>query len=236
MTKVFSSTGTTVGLSAERTAIATPVSGMQFYETDTSTLYIYTGSAWVALASAAAPPALQLINPTSVAGTGVTNTNGIITASTSSAASVNGVFTTNYDNYRVIWSSSAYSNAGQTQTNIRLRAAGSDNANSNYYWARNYSGATTSGASNVDLGTVWQMGDTNTPLHSFSMDVYSPFLTRRTSFISQTAAWQNATSNFFLINTAGTTSVTTSYDGFTISASTGTLSGELRIYGYRNSI
>jgi hypothetical protein len=68
------------------------------------------------------------------------------------------------------------------------------------------------------------------------MDIYSPYLTRKTSMTSQAASWQGATSQFFMINTAGTTSVTTSYDGFTLFPNTGTFSGQIRVYGYRNSI
>jgi len=55
-------TSTTKGLllprmtSAQRTAIASPAAGLMVYETTTSSIYIYNGSAWVQLASGGASP------------------------------------------------------------------------------------------------------------------------------------------------------------------------------------
>jgi hypothetical protein len=237
MPKAFPNTGVTiVDNSSDIPAASASLEGFIVFQKDTNELKICDGTNWIGVVDTDAPNGLVLINPTSVAGSGVTLSNGTVTISAASSASVNGVFSSLFDNYRVIWSPSAYSNAAQTQTNIRLRVSGADNSNANYYWSRNFFGDGVGGGSSVNLGTVWQLGDTNTPLHYFTMDIYSPFLSRRTSFTAQTAAWQTATSVFFLINTAGTTSVTTSYDGFTLSASAGTFSGELRIYGYRNSI
>ena len=40
MAKAYGGLGATVGLSTDRIAMATPVTGLQFYETDTNTLYI----------------------------------------------------------------------------------------------------------------------------------------------------------------------------------------------------
>ena len=47
MAKSFPNTGATVGLAADRSALASPFAGMQFFETDTKALYLYDGSAWV---------------------------------------------------------------------------------------------------------------------------------------------------------------------------------------------
>lgn len=52
MAKSFHGLGTTTGLAADRSALASPVAGQQFYETDTNTLYVYTGSAWVKVLTA----------------------------------------------------------------------------------------------------------------------------------------------------------------------------------------
>jgi hypothetical protein len=48
MAKSFPNTGVTTGLAADRTAMTGMYAGQQFFETDTSILYIYTGSEWSA--------------------------------------------------------------------------------------------------------------------------------------------------------------------------------------------
>ena len=47
MAKSFPNTGATVGLAADRTALASPFAGMQFFETDTSRNWLYNGSTWI---------------------------------------------------------------------------------------------------------------------------------------------------------------------------------------------
>lgn len=52
MPRAYAGLGMTTGLAADRSALASPVAGQQFYETDTSTLYLYTGAAWIKIPTA----------------------------------------------------------------------------------------------------------------------------------------------------------------------------------------
>ena len=47
MAKSFPNTGATVGLAADRSALASPFAGMQFFEADTSRNWFYNGSTWI---------------------------------------------------------------------------------------------------------------------------------------------------------------------------------------------
>jgi hypothetical protein len=47
MAKSFPNTGATVGLAADRSALASPFAGMQFFETDTKRNWLYNGSTWI---------------------------------------------------------------------------------------------------------------------------------------------------------------------------------------------
>jgi hypothetical protein len=209
------------------------------FETDTNRLVIYNGTSWVYVADTDSPPAMELISPTSVAGTGVTNSSGNITFSGSSTVSVNGIFSSTYDNYKLIINMTNNSVNGSLW--LRMRTAGTDNSSSNYTYAglNSYSGssitnAITSGgtqtffiASNMD--TVYY------PNMPVTFDIFQPFLTYRTAYYGFIPNPVNPQSYFSYVG--GAMSVTTSYDGFSIfNGNGGTISGSMRVYGYRNSI
>jgi hypothetical protein len=215
------------------------IKGTMIFETDTNRLVIYNGTSWVYVADTDSPPAMELISPTSVAGTGVTNSSGNITFSGSSTVSVNGIFSSTYDNYKLIINMTNNSVNGSLW--LRMRTAGTDNSSSNYTYAglNSYSGssitnAITSGgtqtffiASNMD--TVYY------PNMPVTFDIFQPFLTYRTAYYGFIPNPVNPQSYFSYVG--GAMSVTTSYDGFSIfNGNGGTISGSMRVYGYRNSI
>ena len=47
MAKSFPNTGVTTGTAADRAALTSPFAGMQFFETDTNKVLVYSGSSWV---------------------------------------------------------------------------------------------------------------------------------------------------------------------------------------------
>ena len=47
MAKAYGGLGATVGLSADRTAMAGMVAGQEFFETDTKKTYVYNGTSWI---------------------------------------------------------------------------------------------------------------------------------------------------------------------------------------------
>lgn len=180
---------------------------------------------------------LNLIVPTSAATTGGSysiGTNGTLTFTSASTISLNGVFTSTYDNYRVFITISSASSGAYLYT--RFRANGSDNSTTNYRYA-NTLWNTVSGATqntlliNNDTAFAIARVDNFTGTFDSVIDIGQPFNSAFTTYkgkgTGSVVVGQNygqiMDSNGFFIDT-------TSFDGFTIYNST--MSGKIRVYGY----
>jgi hypothetical protein len=182
---------------------------------------------------------LVIITPTSVSGTGVTSSGGLISVSAATTITVNGVFSAAYDNYRIVITlvSSA---AAAISSNFRLTASGTpDSTAGNYYYAstgRVSDGSATSDSSGT-TATRFVIGSSGTGLGQLgtSIDLFNPFAAQRASLSTQ-YSYFNTPTLFYSFNLMGAMTVTTSYDGFEISTGTATTqTGSIRVYGYQNS-
>jgi hypothetical protein len=216
---------------ARSSAIGTAVSeGMVSYLKDTDLVESYNGSAWSSIAPASTS-GLNLVTPTSVAGTGVTFSGGAVSFSASTSVSVNGCFTSTYENYQImVYLANASASAA---IHLRFRASGADNSSANYARSKFY--ITNANASGSDSGSTGanefiltdSIGSNSAAL---TLNVYQPQVAQKT--MHQTIS-TTGTGNTQL-NT-GSMTVTTSYDGFTILPASGNVTGVLRVYGMRNS-
>lgn len=160
----------------------------------------------------------------------------LITTSTFSAVSsvsVNNCFTSTYENYRVLVS--AYGSAA-VAGRIRLRASGVDASGAtDYITQEHYTVSTTvAGAgSNTSSGAWCSLytveGDT-----AAVMDIFAPALARHTHVVA-TSGGRNTATTMYIQSDATVHLLATAYDGLTLYPASGTFSGTLRIYGYRNS-
>jgi hypothetical protein len=175
---------------------------------------------------------LSLITPTSIAvtgGSGSISSGGGISFTSASAISLNGCFSATYDNYKILIDLTGSETNGAS---IRLRASGTDSASAysrQYVYADNTSplyGRVTSQSS-------WGAIDyTSTTRSSVSYDIFNPFLTRVTS-MSGVANTKYPTVQTIPINAYGH-DTGNSYDGISLIASGGNITGTIRVYGYRN--
>lgn len=155
------------------------------------------------------------------------------TFTTSSAVSFNNCFTSTYDHYRIVYSTTDFSSALANETNIRMRVGGVDNSTSgNYKWARTYGGFSTSGSQNTST-TQFQVAASTDAQHYAVVDIFYPQAAQATTYVSTAYMAEGATNNFIAIY-GGTMTVTTQYDGFTIFPIAGTFNGVVRVYGYKN--
>ena len=186
---------------------------------DTDTTQYYDGSTWQAVGGASG---LTLVSAT--------------TFSAVTSVSVNSCFTSTYANYRVVFSNMTYAApSGTTNTSLRMRAAGTDNSSANYDWARVFAGSTSTvggGASIAATSFLLASGAGVVTLEG-SFDMLDPQNTAKTGLFAQTIARESSTA--YVTNTSGLTTVTTSYDGFTLLCSNGNFAGTVRVYGYQNS-
>ena len=201
----------------------------------TATL-VRTGSdAWTVIRQGADAPGMDLITPTSVAGSGVTVSGGKVSFTGATEVSVNGCFTSAYDNYMLMCDLTAAS-ASNSDITARLRLSGT-NATTNYAGVRTYSngGAVNTLTTGTYNAFFMTSADTSIPtIPSFSAKLFRPAIAVATTSLvealqssSGSAVFQNLMSMYH--------STATAYDGISIISGSGNIAGTLRIYGLRNS-
>lgn len=207
--------------SARTAAIASPQEGMISYLKDTNSTEYYSGSAWVAIGgSSGGLTPVASSSPSAV-----------------SSVSINNCFSSTYKNYLILANFTASANG---QINMRLRASGTDNTSSNYVWngAYQYIGAASSAFTTVSSG---QPGTQTQFILSYAdtggeniqnINVYSPQASEKTTFTNTAIAAYPSTNYMLSDRRAGIMTVSTSYDGFTLFADSGTITGTIKVYGY----
>jgi hypothetical protein len=182
------------------------------YLEDTNQYASWDGSSWVS------PFGLTFLNRTTFTGAG--------------SISINNVFSAAYDDYRILMHITATSGAGAI--GLRLRASGVDNTSANYYNNRFYAFGNTSASEGAGAETSFGATlERSAGTSAGAYDFFTPFATGITSMVGL---------NHFLYGTAqhssfksGQTTVTTSYDGFTLFPNSGTITGNIEVYGYRRA-
>ena len=159
------------------------------------------------------------------------------TFTTSSNINVNSCFSATYQNYIVqiiISDTSAASDAF-----MRLRASGTDATGSDYRWANvyNHSGASVPGGAASASATSFNdyfLGYDSGGKVVMTATMFRPNQATST-FITSHQASNPLNTNFYNNIRAGVHTVTTAYDGFSLTTSSGTITGNLRVYGLANS-
>lgn len=212
------------GTASRAASIPTPIEGMYTNLEDTDDLQFWNGSAWVS------PFGL----------TRLVNQN--VTAS--SGYAVDNVFTSQFPNYKVVIKVDAMSAGNIVAMNMQYRRAGVTQTATNYYAGTFYmsidGGATgvftrSNGAGNIYLGAC---GVPSTP-SLFNLDIFSPNVsTTFTQHTLQAMTHYNGTSVANSSNVplwgGGTHNVNTDLDGIILTPGSGTWTGNVKIYGYRN--
>jgi hypothetical protein len=183
---------------------------------------------------------LSLITPTSIATTGGSATSsisstGAVSFTSASAISLNGVFSSAYENYKIVINITGVST--QMDILMRLNNNGTDNTSGIYSrgGVYNYINGTPTALASVG-DTKWQLGFVNSGTGSknaFSIDMYRPNIAAETT-ASSLGVWNN-NSTFAGFFCGYLHDSATSFNGFTMYPNTGTInSGTIRVYGYKN--
>jgi hypothetical protein len=178
----------------------------------------------------AAPTAAAGTNTTQLATTAFVQAAGgltLITAESFSAVSavnINGCFTSTYQSYRVI---ARFTNSTTGVLGYRLRASGTDAT-------ANYEGVLLIGLAGSSASNAWDTSrvdfDNNTSgSNLIASEIDSPQLATRTMFLNTLVR-----TNTVVGVHNGSHTASTSYDGLTLFTGAGTITGSIRIYGYRN--
>jgi hypothetical protein len=144
--------------------------------------------------------------------------------SASASTSINDVFSTTYDNYKIVIYTSADSDRDIL---LRLRVGGTDNSTaSSYVWHRHASFAGTALFSDTS-DSYWNIGCSATAAKFPQIvELGNPFIAEATG-ITATGGRHTLTQV-----TTGYHNQNTSYTGFTIFPNTGNITGKVSVYGY----
>jgi hypothetical protein len=143
-----------------------------------------------------------------------------------SSQSVNDVFSATYENYRIV----CYieSSAGVT-LDFRLRVAGADNSTASSYIKQDQGAFSSTGTPNTLTANRFQdviYMATTPDISSFVMELQKPFLATQTAGNVIGGRSNNILTSQLRHNQS------TSYDGFTLIPSSGTITGKVSVYGY----
>ena len=152
-----------------------------------------------------------------------------------SSQSVNDVFSSAYTNYLVLFNVTA-TNAATADIFMRLRVSGADDSTNNYsnYFTGINSG---SGANNYVANSVsnWTFTSQHSSLtigyNAARIELFGPNETNATEFTAQTIGLTSG-GQFFSWSGAGLHNVTTAYTGITWLKSTGTMTGQVQVFGF----
>ena len=209
-------------------------------------MFVWSGSAWVSVATeveslanyatinyADNQPGMKMVVPTSVAvgsGSGSVSTSGAVTFSGASSVSINGCFSSTYDNYRIVFTIPT-AGAGAPFIGLQMRTGSTNASGSNYYGQSVLGSSTSITGERLVATTTFRFARTETGNGgSAVMDIYRPFLAASTNFTSTGGIYDDA--QVLIYN--GQHRVSTSYESFTIIPESSNITGTIRVYGYKN--
>jgi hypothetical protein len=208
------------GSAARSSAIGTAnfEEGMVSYLTDTDKVEAYNGTNWVSVAPTTSQ-GLTLINTTSF--------------SAVASQSVNDVFSATYRNYRIIITGTGSADEG---FNFRFRVGGADASGSEYWFGFMFiafNSASYQAPTVAENSTALTFGELGKSANTIVLDVGGPFLAATTSLNGQmTFSRGTSTGQARTFQGGCFHDLATSYTGFTFFPTSGTMTGEVSVYGY----
>jgi hypothetical protein len=182
----------------------------------------------------AAGDGLVTMTPTSVSVTGAGSSatiaaDGSVDFTSAETLSLNSVFSSAHDNYCIVIRCST---AATTNVAIqyKLRAAGTDTTGSDYTYQYLEVTSTSVGGARAGTQTIGRMGQTsNTQRSGAVAHFYGPYLAQPTASRSVTVGGLDSA---YIQDQATTHSLSTSYDGITISLTASNMTGNVVVFGY----
>jgi len=171
---------------------------------------------------------LVVMTPSSIAYSGTSasiNADGSINFSAVSNMTLNGIFTSDYDNYMLTVRLTSTNNQSVA---AQLTLAGTP-ANSGYAVQWIAAQSTTLSANRITSSATTYIGDMATVSSGFSCYFFGPSLAQPTAIRSVEIFGQNSAEIF---DFASTHSTATSYDGLKMQTSIGTMTGLLTVFGF----
>lgn len=153
-------------------------------------------------------------------------------------AAINNCFSTKYDFYKIIVSDFTFTDAGIVNLYVRYNTSAGDDGSTNYFcqYTRVYGNGTSAngGASSANIFTLGAKS-TGAP-GNLVMEIQNPAIAKVTTGVFQNHTYQSDIATYIAVQGGMTFAATNVFTGFTIGKSgTGTMSGNVKVYGYRNA-
>jgi hypothetical protein len=198
-----------------------------------SSTYLAQSSASTTYAPVAAGGLVQII-PTSISntsGTASVSSKGLVTFNGVSSLSLNGVFTSTYKVYKIFWIGRHSANTG---CNMRLRASGTDSSASDHSYAVTYSNSSGGPSRYVQgLNSAFETGAAWDQYNQREITLSNPTDTTYEKMFFLTWASRNSVNGYEGGVYAGWKASTLSFDGFSLITQSGTMLGQISVYGVR---
>jgi hypothetical protein len=171
--------------------------------------------------------------PTSTAGTGTitTSTGGTVSVTGSGAVRLNGVFTSLYSTYVVVFDFPSLSTSATISA--RLSAGGTDDVGSNYVTQVLQGSGAAAAAASSGAAASFLIMNTGSVEASGEVWLYAPARTSASRLVATTMGTLSGTS-VVIQSSAGRHSLTTGFDGITLTISAGTMLGTISVFGMNN--
>lgn len=169
------------------------------------------------------------MTPTSVnvaGGTASIRVDGGVDFASATSLSLNGVFTSEYDNYMIVV---RHIGSGNNGIRGRMRLAGADASGANYARQWLLVSSTSITAARETSQSEFRSGSTSANRGGDALYVYGPALAQPTAF---RAVSSYSIDGAGIFDTASTHSLSTAYDGVTLLMTAGNFTGMVTVYGY----
>ena len=175
---------------------------------------------------------MVIMRPTSIVVAGAGSSASIRAAggvefASATSLSLNGVFTSDFDDYMIVMSGA--SSAGDLGIQLRYRASGTDASGSDYTHQRIVAQSTTISGARSSSQTAAIFGFWSPTLKNGDVAyIYGPALAQPTASRNVNV---DTSGSATIIDYAATHSLSTAYDGFTMLVGANSITGQLTVYG-----
>jgi hypothetical protein len=154
---------------------------------------------------------------------------------TQSSVSIDSIFSATYDNYVLVINVLTSANE---QIRMRYRASGANDTTSNYRWHMQFSSSSSTSyvglASATESYNLIASSEGTVSSHAINLNVFSPFLSENTKFLGlQNGSGPSGGGPIVGGSVHGQFVTTTSFTGFSFYVGTGTMTGTIKVYGYK---
>lgn len=152
------------------------------------------------------------------------------------STAVDNVFSSQFDNYKIVISNWKNATTTQRQASLRFRSGGSDDSGANYktsvmfQFPSNQWGQVSAGAENLIF--LVQIGSGANNGGALTFDVIGPNLAVATTYMGFASSYENTANQYIHRTMCGCVNTATQYTGFSIFGVTDNLTGTIRVYGY----